>query len=325
MTMTNELDNAEPLEAYSGLEHEAALDDARAEGPPAATSQSRPSPPVSPGRQVARLALVCVAVICTALLLDAFFVSAMQHRATQSRLFAKFRAELARGEAPVGQSSPLGGLLDVGTPVALLDIPSAHIHEVVVEGTTPDALTAGPGHSRSTPFPGQPGTSVILGRRGTFGGPFKHLASLKPGAVIHVTTGQGQSDYRVIGVRRPGDPLPPAVQPGKGRLVLVTAAGSPLAPSGVLYVDADLTSASFPSPPRAQAAVGPSERPLGTDRNAALFLVLWLQVMIAIVAAATWSWYRWGRFQTWIVFVPLVLFAGIETAGQFLRLLPNLT
>jgi LPXTG-site transpeptidase (sortase) family protein len=225
----------------------------------------------------------------------------------------------------VGQSGPLGGLLDVGTPIALLDVPSAHIHEVVVEGTTPDALTAGPGHSRSTPFPGQPGTSVILGRRGTFGGPFKHLARLEPGTVIHVTTAQGKSDYLVTGVRRSGDPLPPAVQPGKGRLVLVTADGSPLAPSGVLYVDADLTSPSFPSPPRAQAAVGPSERPLGTDHNAALSLVLWLQVMIAIAAAATWSWYRWGRFQTWIVFVPLILFASIETAGQFLRLLPNLT
>jgi LPXTG-site transpeptidase (sortase) family protein len=219
----------------------------------------------------------------------------------------------------------VGGLLDVGTPVALLDIPSAHIHEVVVEGTTPDALTAGPGHSRSTPLPGQPGTSVILGRRAMFGGPFKHLARLKPGTVIHVTTGQGKSDYRVIGVRRPGDPLPPAVQSGKGRLVLVTADGSQLEPSGVLYVDADLTTAAFPSPPRAQAAVGPSERPLGTDRNAALSLVLWLQVMIAIAAAATWSWYRWGRFQTWIVFVPVTLFVGIETAGQFLRLLPNIT
>jgi LPXTG-site transpeptidase (sortase) family protein len=325
MTMTDELGNTETAHAGTAAGRTAADDDAQAEAERAAVPPARPSQPVSPGRQVARLALVCVAVICTALLLDAFFVSAMQHRATQSRLFAKFRAELARGEAPVGQSSPLGGLLDLGQPVALLDVPAARIHEVVGEGTTPAVLTAGPGHSRSTPLPGQPGTSVILGRRATFGGPFKHLSGIKPGAVIHVTTGQGQSEYRVIGVRRRGDPVPPPVQPGKGRLVLVTADGSPLAPSGVLYVDADLTTDPFPSPPRARAAVAASERPLGTDRNAALPLVLWLELMIAITAAATWSWYRWGRLQTWIVFVPLTLFAGIAAAGQFIRLLPNLT
>jgi sortase A len=300
-----------------------------ASGEPEASARTARAVPaqaeLSSQRQVVRLALVCVAVISTALLVDAFFVSAMQHRAAQSRQFARFRAELARGEAPVGQAGPLGGLLELGTPVALLDVPDAHIHEVVGEGTTPNVLTSGPGHTRTTPLPGQPGTSVILGRRATFGGPFKRLRSLKPGAVIRVTTGQGQSEYRVIGVRRRGDPLPPALAAGKGRLVLVTADGSAVSPSGVLYVDADLTTEPFPAPARARAVIGPSERPLGTDRNAVLSLVLWLEVMIAIAAAATWSWYRWGRLQTWIVFVPLILLTGVAAAGQFLRLLPNLS
>jgi sortase A len=282
-------------------------------------------PTASPRRQVARVTLACVAALSVALLVDAFAVSGLQHRAAQTRLFARFRADLARGVAPVGQSDASGQLLAIGSPVALLDVPEAGIHEVVVEGTTPSALTSGPGHSRSSPFPGQPGTSVILGRRATFGGPFRHLSGLERDDLIRVTTAQGKSEYRVIGVRRAGDPLPPPAQSGNGRLVLVTAAGSTFAPSGVLYVDADLTTKPFPAPPRARAAVGPSERPLGTDRNAALPLVLWLEVLIVIAAAAVWSWYRWGRIQTWIVFAPPALLAVIGAAGQFVRLLPNLT
>jgi sortase A len=305
-------------------------DGAPAESPSAEATEEgavagRSSPATSPRRQVARLALICVAALSVALLVDAFAVSALQHRAAQTRLFAGFRSDLARGVAPVGQTDASGQLVELGTPIALLEIPDADVRQVVVEGTTPDALTEGPGHSRSSPLPGQPGTSVILGRRATFGGPFKHLSGLQPDDVIRVTTGQGKSEYRVIGLRRAGDPLPPPVKSGAGRLVLVTAAGSPFAPSGVLYVDADLATPTFPAPPRAAAAVGPSERPLGTDRNAALPLVLWLEVLIAIAAAAVWSWQRWGRIQTWIVLTPPALLALIAAAGQFLRLLPNLT
>ena len=40
--------------------------------------------------------------------------------------------------------------------------------------------------------------------------------------------------------------------------------------------------------------------------------------------AAVWSWLRWGRAQTWIVFAPLLMLAGIAAAGQVARLLPNL-
>jgi len=48
--------------------------------------------------------------------------------------------------------------------VALLSIPAIGISAmVVVEGTTPENLTLGPGHLRDTPLPGQAGISVIFG------------------------------------------------------------------------------------------------------------------------------------------------------------------
>jgi hypothetical protein len=196
---------------------------------------------------------------------------------------------------------------------------------VVGEGTVSTVLADGPGHSRTTPLPGQAGISVVLGRRSAFGGPFKRLRSLKAGALIDVSTAQGRSQYKVLDVRRRGDPLPPAAAAGKGRLILVTADGSPLRPSGVVYVDADLVTDVFPSTPKGRAVLAPSEQPLGTDGSSSWALVLWLQTLILFALGAIWSWNRWGHRQTWIVFTPALLLAGIGATGGFLQLLPNLT
>jgi hypothetical protein len=143
--------------------------------------------------------------------------------------------------------------------------------------------------------------------------------------VINLTTGQGKSQYKVTGIRRAGEPLPEPLSAGQGRLTLGTADGTAFAPSGVVYVDANLVTEPFPSPTRARAVIGSSEKPLGTDNSSVWALVLLLEGLIVICIAALWSWLRWGRAQTWIVFVPLILFAGVAAADQFLRLLPNLT
>jgi sortase (surface protein transpeptidase) len=282
-------------------------------------------PRISPSRQVARSALLVLAVIAIAVLVEAVLVSGLQHRSAQARAFARFRGALARGEAPVSQLDQSKHLLKLGTPIALLDIPSIHIHEVVGEGTTSGTLASGPGHTRSTPLPGEAGTSVILGRRAAFGGPFKRLHKIRPGAVITVTTGQGKSRYKVIGIRRAGEAIPAPPATGQGRLVLATADGAPFAPSGVVYVDADLVTDAFPSAARLRSTIGESEKPLGTDNSSGWALVLWLEVLVALSLGAVWSWLRWGKPQTWIVFVPVLLFAAIAAADQFLRLLPNLT
>jgi LPXTG-site transpeptidase (sortase) family protein len=264
---------------------------------------------------VALLALVFVANVVV--------VSALVHRAAQTRLFDAFRGRLALGVAPVGPVDANGRLLRPGTPVALIDIPRVHVHEVVVEGTTSAVMTSGPGHLRTTVLPGQPGTSVIFGRAAAFGGPFGDIGHLRPGDRITVVTGIGQSEFKVIDRRRGGDPLPPAVAPGGSRLTLVTATGFAFMPAGLQWVDADLVGTPQASSQAGVASVPPSERPLAGDTSDLWALVLELQGLTLLVVGAVACWRWWGRAQTWIVFFPLLVLASFEVSNQVLKLLPN--
>lgn len=255
-------------------------------------------------------------------------VSSLHHARAQHTAYANFRQELALATAPVGPTRPDDPtrLLAPGTAVAVLAIPRLGVHEVVFEGTTGAVLQGGPGHLRTTPLPGQAGVSVIMGRAAAYGGPFRGLSRLDPGDTFTVTTGQGASTFRVLGVRRGGDPLPPPLRAGGGRLTLTTADGPPLLPSGVLRVDADLVTETLPTPamPLTARDLSPAERSLGTDQFAWVLLVLWGQALVATAALLAWVKLHWGRWQVWAVAVPVLSFVGVATADQAARLLPNL-
>ena len=194
--------------------------------------------------------LIIFSVLCLGFLANLLIVSQLVHARDQEVLYSDFRSELANAIAPVGQTDVNGALLRSGAPVAILEIPDLGMKEVVVEGTTSSVTQSGPGHKRDTVLPGQPGTSVIYGRQAAFGAPFGQLEILQPGMTIVATTGQGPAEYRVIGVRRPGDPLPPVLEPGQGRLTLVTAMGPRFMPTDLLRVDAELVTPAQPAPPR---------------------------------------------------------------------------
>ena len=98
--------------------------------------------------------------------------------------------------------------------MAYLEIPAHRPAAGVGSGTTSGVLFDGPGHRRDTPLPGQQGTSLIMGRRAAFGGPFAGIDDLEKGDRIRVTTGQGAFDFDVIGVRHEGDPTPPLPRAG---------------------------------------------------------------------------------------------------------------
>src|SRR5262245_43286982 len=285
-----------------------------------------PAAPASALRHVSATAMIVLAALAAGLVLHLVLISGLEHRSAQQRAFDRFRYELAQGTAPVGQTERSGALVELGAPVALLEIPSLHVHEVVGEGSTGAVLMDGPGHRRDSPLPGQVGTSVILGRAAAYGGPFKHLHELKPGATITVTTGQGVSKFTVIGKRGGGDPSPPPLEKGKGRLVLVTATGLPFIPGGVLRVDADLQTQTFPTPAGVipSASLPDSEEALGTDTSTLWALVLWLEALVLVAVAIVWSWHRWGRHQTWIVLAPLAGLISLYVVSEFMRLLPNL-
>lgn len=283
-------------------------------------------PPLSPRLELARAGLVVVLVASVSLLVHLVVVSNLQQRSAQQRAFDRFRSELATGTAPIGPVDADGRRLVAGTPVAYLEIPSIGLRQVVVEGTTSGNLFAGPGHRRDSPLPGQAGVSVLLGRRAAFGGPFRRLTDLQQGALIHVTTGQGNFEYRVAGMRAEGDPVPAPVAVGKGRLLLATAAGRPFMPGGVLRVDADLESASVggTSALLASASLPASEQMMGADTSTLWALALWLQLLTVLAVAAVWGWHRWGRARAWVVFLPPLLLVGLSASGEAARLMPNL-
>jgi sortase A len=282
--------------------------------------------PLAEGLALTRAVLVFVGALAVGLVLQLALISSIQQRSAQQRAFDRYRGELANGTAPIGPTDTKGRLLAPGSPVAYLEVPSIGIRQVVVEGTSAGALFTGPGHRRDTPLPGQAGVSLIMGRRAAYGGPFAHIGRLEPGAIVHVTTGEGVFDYRVVDVRHAHDRMPAAVKAGSGRLILATAAGRPFVPSDVLWVDADLTvPAIAPSPGRiATGALPASDLPMAADTSTLWTLALWLQALIIVVLAGIWAWHRWGRAKAWIVFLPPLLLVGLEAAGEAAKLLPNL-
>jgi sortase A len=262
------------------------------------------------------------------LLLAAWFLfyalalSGLQATRSQELAYQQLREHLALATVPIG------GVIESGTPVALLEAPRVGMRYVVVEGTTAADLRAGPGHRGDTPLPGQAGVSVIYGRGVTFGGPFRHLTDLRPGDVITATTGQGTFDYRVDGVRHAGDALPDPVRSNAGRLTLVTAEGSNWragwAPDAVVYVDASLQGRAQPAPAGRPTAVAGSEKAMRSDSGALVALVLWLQLLVVAVGMGTWAQVRWGGAQAWLAFVPIIMAALWGASESALQLLPNL-
>ena len=101
--------------------------------------------------------------------------------------------------APVPVAQQRLPSLDEGAALAVLEIPSIGVDDVVVAGVETDDLKNGPGHFPETPLPGQLGNSAIAGHRTTHGQPFRNVDRLQPGDEIRVTTLDGLFVYRVTG------------------------------------------------------------------------------------------------------------------------------
>ncbi len=302
---------------------------ARIELPPATPSASPAQPAGDSGDDAARApinpvrsALVMLAILCITFSVYVAFGSSLQHRAAQTTRFAHFRGQLALGTAPVGPTDEKGHLLALGTSIALLRIPSLGLREVVGEGTTGSVLQNGPGHLRSTVFPGGQGTSVVFGRAHAFGGPFGAITHLRKGDNIVVTTGNGTATFHVVDVRRAGEKIPP-LESGSARLTLVTATGTPYLPSGTVSVDAD-TKTALPSEPPVTSSVPGSERPLGTSSSGLWQLFLWLEALVALAIGAVWVWYRRSPAHALLLFSAPVILVVTEACRALTPMLPNL-
>ncbi|MHA5052705.1 sortase [Streptomyces sp. SD15] len=299
--------------------------------PPAAQAPpsprpAEPRPPARPGLALAGAALCVLAAVLLGFASHLTLAGHLQHARDQQIAYDELREQLALGTAPVGQRTFDDKPLALGAPVALLRIPALGLKEVVAEGTTSEVLMSGPGHRRDTPLPGQAGTAVIMGRQWGYGSPFVKLDDLPTGSRVEITTGQGRAVYEVTGIRRAGDEIPAALTGSQGRLTLITATGGPYTPSGILRVDAKLLTDVQPSPPRLIRSgwITPAEEALGGDSDAWLPVFLWSQALFLAALLTVWTLRKWGRWQTWICAVPVLLSLGLAVSSGLTRLLPNL-
>jgi sortase A len=261
---------------------------------------------------------VAVSLLLLALLIAGFVgyllgASGIQEANEQHRLYATLAYELGQDTGPLGPTKP-------GAPVALLDIPAIGVHHmVVVDGTSPQSLTRGPGHLRNTPLPGQLGLSVIYGRRETFGGPFARLDQLRPGDKIITITQQGTSIYKVAAI---GDSQHPVKDPTLSRLVLLTA-NSPDVPAYYVEVDADLTTKAnngyvqFP-------AIGPSEQALAGDSGALVLTMTWGLALALVAVGGAFAAARWSPWAVYLLVTPAVLAVLWNLYESLAALLPNI-
>lgn len=253
-----------------------------------------------------------------AFMIYTLLLGALQFNRAQDVAYDRIRGQLAEATAPLGP-----GVLG-GDPVAVLDIPGLGLRQVIEEGTTGSILRDGPGHRSDTPLPGQAGVSVIYGRGLTFGAPFRSLPKLTAGTSFELVTGQGKFSYRVLGVRRAGDPLPEPPAQGTSRLTLVTAEGQ-LLPTATVYVDADLADGQAqPDPGQRVARVPDSQQAFGVDLSGVLTLVLWLEALIVVVAGIVWFRTRIGRWESYLIGAPIVLALVWRVFEQVAGMLPNL-
>jgi sortase A len=295
------------------------------EQPDEAESAAAPTGPPKPKKLVVLLSFVLLAGVVAAFLgVFAYGLSGLQEHRSQQQLYAQFRGLLA----PASVVAPsTGGAIPTGTPVALLNVPTAGIHNVmVIEGTSSGDLLEGPGHLPNTPLPGQGGESVLVGKSTTAGAPFAHVAELHKGDAVTVRTGQGLFRFTVQRLLLPGIHQP-AILANEGRLVLVTSAGpggaGGLEPSQTVEVEATLDGKAVASPPHRPATVARADLPGQTDPAAWPFVALWLAGLALASAVVWWLWSRWGLLRAWILGAPVLLALLWSLSNEAMRLLPN--
>ena len=262
----------------------------------------------------------CVAgsLLLLALLIAGFVgyllgVSGLQEAGSQSRLYSTLAGELSQDIGPLGPTVP-------GRPVAVLAIPSIGMRDVVVvEGTSPENMTLGPGHLRNTPLPGQEGLPVIYGRRATFGAPFGRLNLVRVGAEIVTITQQGRSVYRVVAI---GSSEHPVKDTTLNRLALLTASSTEI-PSYYLEVDAHLISAVHSGPVQ-MPAIGPTEQALAGDSGALVLTMTWGLALALVATGGAYAAARWSPWPVYLIVAPTALAIVWNLYENFAALLPNL-
>lgn len=197
----------------------------------------------------------------------------IEQRRAQDRLREDFTelistATATPSTATTSSATTNAGETDITVPIrpnsalALLEVPSAGIADIVVEGATVSALRHGPGHIAGTALPGEVGNSAIAGHRTTYGAPFANLDDVAIGDEVKVTTARGVFTYAVDDVRIVGPNRTDVLRPrGKATVITLITCHPRFSTAKRLIVTAELTS----SEPLAAATPSTASAPSGTN------------------------------------------------------------
>lgn len=284
------------------------------------------TPKAAAAAQLTTFSLISLFALTFGLLAHLAIISPLHFTSAQLKKTEALRYELANGTAPVGQVNASGYLHEAGTPLAFLTIPKINLNAVVVEGSTSTETMDGVGHRRDTVLPGQEGISVLYGRQAAYSGVFGRLGELKVGDPIFTLTGQGKSEFTVTAIRHAGDEVTSALPSGGSRLTLVSASGIPFLPSSAIWVDAELTGSAKETPMKVipLLAINPAEEAMNGDLDALTPIIYLYQLLALVIFAMLWLRRNWGRAQSWVISVPLLVWTSTMLAEQITRILSNL-
>jgi sortase A len=269
--------------------------------------------------RIAGSVLTAVGLLVLSGLVFEFGLSDLMARHTQEDMLPVFQTAAQTTTLGAPGTNP-----SEGSPIAVLSIPRLGLKQLVVEGSSPTDLESGPGHLSVSPMPGEFGNAVLLGRRTTYGAPFRDLNLVRPFDSIVVTTGQGTFTYRVKAVGRveAGD-VAPLSGTLDSRLTIATSDPAYLF-TGRLVVVAMLLGAPEAVPTRTPPTVAASDLGLASDPVWLAPAFVLLQMLIATILAAGWLRRRyWPASVTYMFAVPVIAALTMATVMILDRALPG--
>jgi sortase A len=181
-----------------------------------------------------------------------------------------------------------------------------------VQGIGSDQTKMGPGHDPATPSPGQAGNAVVIGRRTTYGAPFRNLDALRAGDSIIVTTRQGQFLYTVVSSQTAPLGDTKVVAPSTDARMSLITSDPPYHPGHELVVTAKMQGQGLQAP--AALPLRPlDERPgRSTNLNGWGSILLWGELLAASLAGTIYLYRRrWNLAVTYLLTTPVLITLSI--------------
>jgi sortase A len=262
-----------------------------------------------------------VGVILAALVLVPFLAGPALYERDQSILASELKQILTQAATAANTEdlSPLPSqAFAAGTPIAVIEIPTIGLQDVVVEGSDSAQTAKAVGHLFGSSGLGQQGNAVLVGRRAAYGAPFMSINALKDGDKILLTTLQGRQEYVVDSTLVSAD-LGPLANTADNRLTLVTSTPE-FAATSMLTVTAKLSGKPFVSYP--QNAAWLATHPLGDSTLPISSLLVLLGLLVGLSFALRLVVGYFSKITVITVATPILLAQSVLVARLIFEFLP---